>query len=326
MVKNISKNKGDKMCLTRYVNPFTDFGFKKIFGASANQDLLIDFLNEVLKLEGKDRIKHIEELNPEQLGYLKEDRGAVFDIYCRTEKGEYCIIEMQKMNQHNFFERCLFYSTFPIRQQIEKGSNPWSKENLKIKVYIVGVLDFIFQHDDKVETEIYFHDEVRHRRFYDSVKMIFLEMPKFNKTIDELETRYDKWLYVLSNLSRLPRMPEALKDAIFEKLFKVATVADYSDSEQITYNFAQNNYIATKDAINFAEDEGREKGRKEGRKEGREEGRKEGRKEGREEGIKEGRINTLSNIAKSLKSKNKSDKEIAELLNITINELKKILK
>ena len=139
-------------------------------------------------------------------------------------------------------------------------------------------------------------------------------MPKFNKTIDELETRYDKWLYVLSNLSRLPRMPEALKDAIFEKLFKVATVADYSDSEQITYNFAQNNYIATKDAINFAEDEGREKGRKEGRK------------EGREEGIKEGRINTLSNIAKSLKSKNKSDKEIAELLNITINELKKILK
>ena len=147
-------------------------------------------------------------------------------------------------------------------------------------------------------------------------------MPKFNKTIDELETRYDKWLYVLSNLSRLPRMPEALKDAIFEKLFKVATVADYSDSEQITYNFAQNNYIATKDAINFAEDEGREKGRKEGRKEGREEG----RREGREEGIKEGRINTLSNIAKSLKSKNKSDKEIAELLNITINELKKILK
>ena len=135
-------------------------------------------------------------------------------------------------------------------------------------------------------------------------------MPKFNKTIDELETRYDKWLYVLSNLSRLPRMPEALKDAIFEKVFKVATVADYSDSEQITYNFAQNNYIATKDAINFAEDEGREKGRKEGRK----------------EGIKEGRINTLSNIAKSLKSKNKSDKEIAELLNITINELKKILK
>ena len=117
-------------------------------------------------------------------------------------------------------------------------------------------------------------------------------------------------------------MPEALKDAIFEKLFKVATVADYSDSEQITYNFAQNNYIATKDAINFAKDEGREKGRKEGRKEGREEG----RKEGREEGIKEGRINTLSNIAKSLKSKNKSDKEIAELLNITINELKKILK
>ena len=104
----------------KYISPFTDFGFKKLFGTDPNKDILIDFLNELLRKD-EGEIKDINYLSKEQLGRTIDDRKAIFDIYCENNKGEKFIVEIQKAKQNYFKERSIYYSTFPIQQQSEKG-------------------------------------------------------------------------------------------------------------------------------------------------------------------------------------------------------------
>jgi len=126
-----------------YVNPFTDFGFKKLFGSEPNKDLLIDFLNELLKT--KEKIKDLTYKKTEHLGSTDTDRKAIFDLYCENERGEKFIVELQKVKQQFFKDRSLYYATFPIQEQAQKGD--WNYE-LKA-VYCVGILDFVFDDKDK---------------------------------------------------------------------------------------------------------------------------------------------------------------------------------
>ena len=134
----------DNKMKAKYLNPFTDFGFKKIFGEEASKPLLLDFLNALLPIS--DKIVDLTFKNNEQLGQTDFDRKAIYDIYCENEKGEKFIVELQKAKQNYFKERTIFYSTFPIREQAEKGE--WNY-NLKA-VYCIGILDFTF---DDYETE-----------------------------------------------------------------------------------------------------------------------------------------------------------------------------
>jgi predicted transposase/invertase (TIGR01784 family) len=123
----------------KYIDPFTDFGFKKLFGEECNKDLLLDFLNELLqKKEGK--IVSLSYLKSEMLGASEEARKAVFDIHCENEKGEKFIVEIQKSKQTFFKDRTLYYSTFPITRQAIPGE--W---NFELKaVYAIAILNFVF--------------------------------------------------------------------------------------------------------------------------------------------------------------------------------------
>lgn len=139
--------------MERYINPYTDFGFKKLFGTEINKDLLISFLNALL--HGEQDIKDITYMNSEQLGVSGADRKAIFDVYCENDKGEKFIVEMQKAEQQFFKDRSVFYSTFPIRDQGQTG-----KWNYQLKsVYTIGILDFIF--DDDYSKEDFYHHEVK---------------------------------------------------------------------------------------------------------------------------------------------------------------------
>jgi predicted transposase/invertase (TIGR01784 family) len=103
----------------KFINPFIDFGFKKIFGEEASKPLLLDFLNSLLP--ESDKIVDLTFKNNEQMGETDANRRAVYDIYCENEKGEKFIVELQKAKQNYFRERTLYYATFPIREQAEKG-------------------------------------------------------------------------------------------------------------------------------------------------------------------------------------------------------------
>jgi predicted transposase/invertase (TIGR01784 family) len=105
----------------RYINPYTDFGFKKIFGEEASKPLLIDFLNALLP--EKNKIVDLTFKNTEQLGGTEIDRKAIYDIYCENDKGEKFIVELQKAKQNYFKERTIYYPRIHIRPSPLKWIN-----------------------------------------------------------------------------------------------------------------------------------------------------------------------------------------------------------
>ena len=265
-----NSKKGENKMSGRYINPYTDFGFKYLFGTEPNKDITLELVNALL--QGKEVIKSLTLLPTEQLGDTKDDRRSVFDIYCENEQGDKIIIEMQKADQQWFKDRSVYYSSFPIRQQGEKGQ--W-RFGLKA-VYTIGILDFVFD-EDKDDQEYYHHvvklmDVEKKTVFYDKLTYIYLEMPKFQKTEDELVTMTDKWLYALKHLPDLLERPKALQDRIFKKFFDVAEIAALSKEEYAKYWESEKVYYDNDGAIRTAEAKGLAKGRAEGLAEGLAEG------------------------------------------------------
>jgi predicted transposase/invertase (TIGR01784 family) len=248
----------------KYINPFTDYGFKRLFGEEPNKDLLLDFLNELLKHE-QGKITELTYLKSDKLGSSEEDRKAVFDLYCQNERGEKFIVELQKTKQKFFKDRTVYYSTFPIREQAQRGSD-WSFE-LKA-VYTVAILDFVFDEDqdepDKFRYDVKLTDIETCQVFYDKLTFVYLEMPKFQKDVKELSTRFDKWMFVIRNLNKLDRIPDELREGIFERLFEVAEIARFSPEEVQAYEDSLKSYRDLKNSLDTAYEEGVEQGIEQG--------------------------------------------------------------
>lgn len=256
--------------MERYLNPYTDFGFKKLFGTEINKDLLISFLNALLHDE--QFIEDITYLNSEQLGVTGGDRKAIFDVYCQNNKGEKFIVEMQRAEQGFFRDRSVFYSTFPIREQAKTGA--WNYE-LKA-VYTIGILDFILDpdanNDDFYHHEVKLFDTSTGKVFYDKLTLIYLEMPKFLKTEDELETMFDKWMFVLRNMTSLMSRPQALQERIFKRVFRVAEIAQFTPVERSAYEYSLKTLRDLTNVVDTAALRGYERGMERGVEKGREEG------------------------------------------------------
>jgi predicted transposase/invertase (TIGR01784 family) len=215
----------------RYVSLLTDFGFKRVFGTEPNKHLLIDFLNTLLP--EYHQIRDLTFKNSENLGATAIDRKAIFDIYCEAQNGDRFIVEIQKAKQNFFKERSVYYASFPIQQQAEKGD--WNYE--LTSVYTVGVLDFIFDDHRDEETMVHIVElkDQHCRVFYDKLKFIYIELPKFKKTLEQLETHFDKWLFLLRHLPQLDEPPPPLQEEVFEELFEVTRIANFSTEEQLGY-------------------------------------------------------------------------------------------
>ena len=270
----------------RYINPYTDYGFKFLFGTEPNKEFTLALVNALL--QGKEVIKSLTLLSSEQLGDTQEDRRAVFDVYCENEQGDKIIIEMQKADQQYFKDRSIYYSSFPIRQQGVKGR--W-RFGLKA-VYTIGILDFVFD-EDKDDKAYYHHvvklmDVEKKEVFYDNLTYIYLEMPKFTKTEDELESLFDKWLYALKNLPRLLERPAALQERIFKKFFDVAETANLSREEYAKYFESEKVYYDMDGAFRTATAKGLEEGMRKGLKRGMAQGMEKGLAQGMEKGLAQG--------------------------------------
>jgi len=258
----------------KYINPLTDFGFKKLFGTEPNKILLIDFLNQVLPNQ---KIEDLTYSSNEKLGQTEIDRKAIFDLYCVGENGERFIVKMQKAKQNFFKDRSVFYASFPIQEQAEKSA--WNYQ--LAPVYSVGILDFIFD-DHKKEKNLLHIVELKNQKcdvFYEKLKFIYIELPKFNKREEELETHFDKWLYVFTHLSKLQDRPKQLQDRIFSKLFEAAEIAKFTPNEREAYEESLKYYRDLNNVVNTSRAEGMDEGRKQGLEEGLEEGFKKGKKE-----------------------------------------------
>ncbi len=286
----------------RYINPYTDFGFKRLFGTEMNKDLLISFLNALFS--GHEVITDITYKNCEQLGSGVTDRKAVFDVYCQNTEGEYFIVEMQKAEQDYFKDRSVYYSTFPIREQAKRGEWDYQLKG----VYTVGILNFVFPDDeypdDCMHHEIKLMDTVDRHVFYDKLTFVYLEMPKFRKTEEELETMFDKWLFALRNLTRLMERPKALQERIFTRLFEQAEIAKLNPQELLDYEESVKVYRDLFNVVNTAERKGRE--------------------EGRAEGLVEGRAEEKMDIARKMKSMGMGVDLIAQATGLTAEDIEGI--
>ncbi|NME72965.1 Rpn family recombination-promoting nuclease/putative transposase [Flammeovirga aprica] len=219
------------MCTSRYINPFTDFGFKKIFGEESSKEILIDFLNSVLP--AKDQIYDLTYKQTEHLPKNDTDRKAIYDLYCENERGEKFIVELQRASQTFFKDRTIYYSSFPIQEQAEKGLS-WNYE--LHGVYVISIMDFIF--DDTGE---HYHHIVELKNqynqvFYDKLKFVYLELPKFYKGESDLESNFDKWLYLLKNLTTFEEMPSVLQERIFRRVFKITEYMALPKNDQLKYD------------------------------------------------------------------------------------------
>ena len=243
----------------KYINPLTDFGFKKLFGEEPNKALLIDFLNQILPQEHQ--IEQLSYTKNEHLGNNLYERKAIFDLYCESSTGEKFIVELQKAKQNYFKDRSVYYSTFPIQEQAEVGD--W---DFKLSaVYTIGILDFVFE-ETKNNPDILHRVQLKNQRnqvFFDKLTYLYIELPKFEKTEEELATKFDKWLYVFKHLSKLQDKPQALQEQVFEQLFQAAAIASFTREERAVYEDSLKYYRDIKNVVDSSKGEGFEQGQEE---------------------------------------------------------------
>lgn len=254
--------------MARYINLFTDFGFKKIFGSEENKEILLDFLNTLLP--EVQTIIDLQYLNSERIGNSTLERKAIYDLYCENDKGEKFIVELQRASQDFFKERSIFYAARAVDQQAEKGE--WDYEWKA--VYTIAIMNFEFSGmgHDNVVSDVVLYDQLNHLKFSDKLRFIYLEMPKFNKTEEELETNFDKWLYLLKNIGRLDSVPKRLQRILFQRVFQLAEYSNYDKKTRDEYEESLKEYRDYYNTLHSAEKKARQEGLEEGMEKGKIEG------------------------------------------------------
>lgn len=316
----------------RFINPFTDMGFKRIFGQEATKDLLIDFLNDLLV--GEKQIKDIRFLDKELIPEFEGDRGVIYDIYCTTEDGEHLIVEMQNKPQARFRERALYYLSNTVVRQGAKGTE-W-KFNLKA-VYGIFFMNFNLKDaSPKLKRNIMLQDTETHETFSDKLRFIFIELPCFKKQEEECETDFERWIYVLKNMEILERMPFKARKAAFEKLEKITDIAALSKEDRMKYDESIKVYRDYLVTIEGAVEEGLakgfekgmaqgiEKGMAQGIEKGMAQGIEKGMEQGIEKGIEKGRTEGFIEAARNMKSLGISTELIIKATGLTAGEIENI--
>ena len=247
----------EKYCdMAKYINPFTDVGFKRIFGQELSKPLLLDFLNSLF--EGEKHIVNLTFLDKEQPALFEEDRSLIYDIYCETDEGEKIIVEMQNKSQPFFKNRSIYYVSESIARQGERGSS-WNYEI--DSVYLVAFLNFSpLDFKKQFRTDVVLAEKDTKEQFSDKLRMIYLQLPLFKKEADECENQVERWIYLLKNMETLNRLPWAAQSAVFKKLESIADVSAMTRAERLQYDEALKKYRDTISVFEGVRMEGRKEG------------------------------------------------------------------
>ena len=296
----------------KFMNPYTDFGFKKLFGTEPNKDILISFLNAVFQGR-RGNIVDLSYLNTEMLGPYYGDRNSVFDVYCSTEDDGHFIVEMQRSEQSYFKDRTLYYASAAVVKQAPKGQWDYHLS----EVCVIGILNFKFPgqeyEDDSFLHVVKLNDQKDHHVFYDKLTFYYIEMPKFNKKEDELATMLDKWLYVVKNICYLSEQPKELREQVISKFFEEARIAMLTPEERFAYEESQKHYWDNLNTIAFSYEKGEIAGIAKGKELGLAEGKKLGLAEGKELGLAEGEAKANKATAQKMLSAGMSKEAIMEM-------------
>lgn len=292
-----------------FINPFTDFGFKKLFGEEPHKDLLISFLNSLLP--EKHQIQDLSYSKNEYQGVSSLDRKAVFDLNCISHSGERFIVELQRVKQTFFKDRSIYYSTFAVQEQAKRGE--W---NYRLEaIYTVGILDFLI--DDPKDRVVY-HAQLKDQDndlFYDKLNFIYLVLPRFNRPLSRDMTAQEKWLYVFRHLHELESMPAELYEEVFFHLFQIAQIAQIARFPPEERSFYEHSLKEYRDYQN---------GQDTAREEGRQEGMAEGLELGKQLGLEEGELQGKQKAAQRMLAKGMNAEMVAELVELPIELVRQL--
>ena len=285
----------------KYADLLDDEVFKLVFGRESTKDVMIEFLNQVIT----DRtIVDLEFIDKEMHPIERDAKGTVYDMFCKTDDGSRIIVEVQRRKQPFYPERALYYSTFQIQRQVEAGA----KEYDFLPVYVISILDFMINTKScsgKVKTTYRLYEEDSHDLLTDRVTFIFIELPKFCKSIDELDGNILEGMYFcFKNMTVLDERPGVLDHQIFRRIFEVS---ELYNMDKNTRDKVLNKMTTERDLRNqmaYA----------------RQEAINEGLAEGRAKGLAEGRAEGRAETIRKMLAAGISEKTIADALGITLEE------
>ena len=249
--------------MRKFINPFTDIGFKKIFGQEVSKDLLIDFLNNLLK--GERVINDVRFLDKEQLGFYDDDRSLIYDVLCETPGGERIIVEMQNRSQPYYKRRSIYYAAQAVVRQGERGKG-WQYD---VKaVYCISFLNFQ-QNDisERFRVDVTLMDMETKQSFSELLRLIYLQLPLFTKDYVECENDFERWICVLKDMDIMNRLPEAAKNSVFKKVAEIGELSSLTYEERLKYDDALKRYRDTLAVMEGQKQEGFREGMEKGKAE-----------------------------------------------------------
>ena len=274
-----------------FIYPLTDWGFKRIFG---DKELMMDFLNSLL--EGERVITDLEYLNTEQIPEDYDGRRTVYDLYCKTDTGEYIIVEMQNREQTFFKDRALYYMSQSVVKQAQKGKG-W-RFNLTA-VYGIYFVNFLLDKNESGEhfcKDIAMIDKHTGKVFNNKFRQIYIELPRFMKSEADCNNFLEYWIYNLVNMNKLKEISFKDRKAIFDRLEQIASQANLTEEERARLDEDWKNYNDYFNTVDFAKDEGRA----------------------------EGELKKQHEIAQKMKAKGQSSDFIADITGLTIEEIEEL--
>ena len=308
----------------KFLNPFTDVGFKLLFGREISKDLLIDFLNNLLK--GERVVRDVEFMDKEKMPRHDKGRVSIYDVHCRDENGNEFIVEMQNASQAFFKDRALYYLSSALADQGEGGA-AW-KFDIKA-VYGVFFMNFCFSDaPHKLRTDVVLADRDSHALFSSKMRMIFIQLPEFNKEENECENDFQRWIYILKHMDTLQRLPFQAQNAVFKKLESIANLASLSRKERRKYDSAIKAYRDYHNQMDFAKEKGIAIGEKRGELRGIAIGEKKGIAIGEKKGIAIGEIRgkelAIADTARNLKALGIPFETIQKATGLSCEEIQKL--
>jgi predicted transposase/invertase (TIGR01784 family) len=247
----------------RFADIKNDVAFRKIFGNRKKTHILISFLNAVLQLEGKQRLVSVKLEDPYQFPRVAGEKSSILDVRATDGENRQFVIEMQVTEPKSFDKRVQYYASRDYSMQIDKGEN-YTK--LRPTIFI-GILDFNYF---KGKDYLSYHsllDEKTYEHKLKDLRFAFLELRKFKKTANALESLVDKWAFFIKNSEKLAFIPDNVDDPGLKEAYLDADRHTWSKEDLKAYD---NESIAEQDArgvLELAEERAEARGKAEGKAE-----------------------------------------------------------
>lgn len=253
--------------LMKFVDPKNDVAFKKIFGDENKKDILISFLNNLLEFAGTQKeIVDITIKNPYQVPKLEGLKETILDIKAVDKRNIHYIIEMQVFHTGAFEKRVLYYVSKAYYQQLDKAED-YPKLN---QVIFLGFLDFVlFKDNPHYGTRHLVLEEKTNNHYFKDFELNFVELPKFEKSLEELSDVKEKWIYFVKNAGNMTVVPKELEEPTeIREAFEIANRISWTKDELDAYDSRGILIQDERGRVEHAREEGEQIGVKKGVKQG----------------------------------------------------------